>query len=324
MINRRTFLAGIAVLAAPLAGAQSPGKLPRIGVLSAASSSAEFPEKQTLQGLRELGWIEGKNVVIEYRYAGGDPTLLSQFASELAGLKLDVIVTFSAGVGAAKRATGTIPVVFGTSQNPVGMAYVASLARPGGNLTGVTYLTDELSAKRLELLKESIPRISRAAILWDPAHIDNEFKGMQAAAPGLGVRLQSLEIPRPARPDEVERAIRSALDGRAEALLLAPGGFTILHRKRIIALATKSNLPVISAWGIFADDGALFTYGPNLVDITRRIAVHVDKILKGDKPENLPVEGPTTFELVLNMKTAKALGITIPPSILVRADRVIE
>ena len=324
MINRRTFLAGIAVLAASPASAQTPGKLPRMGVLSAASSSAEFPEKQTLQALRELGWAEGKNVVIEYRYAAGDPVQLSQLASELVSLKVDVIVTFSAGVGAAKRATGTIPIVFGTSQNPVGMAYVASLARPGGNLTGVTFLTDELSAKRLELLKESIPRISRAAILWEPAHIDNEFKGMQAAAPGLGVRLQSLEIPRPARPDEVERAIRSALDGRAEALLLAPGGFTILHRKRIIALAAKSRLPVISAWSIFADDGAFFTYGPNLVDISRRIAVHVDKILKGDKPENLPVEGPTTFELVINMKTAKALGIAIPPSILIRADKVIE
>jgi putative ABC transport system substrate-binding protein len=181
-----------------------------------------------------------------------------------------------------------------------------------------------LSAKRLELLKESMPRISRAAILWEPAHIDNEFKGMQAAAPALGLRLLSLEVPRPPRSDELEKSMQAALDGRAEALILAPGGYTIYNRKRIIALAAKNGLPVISAWGIFAEDGALFTYGPNLVDISRRFAAHVDKILKGEKPENLPVEGPTTFEMIVNMKTAKALGIKIPNSILVRADKVIE
>lgn len=324
MTNRRTFLAVIAALAARPSLARAQRKLPHIGLLSLAKSGNEFPEKQTLEGLRELGWIDGKNVVIEYRYTDGDPALLTQYAAELVNLKVDIMLTFSAGVGVAKKATSTIPVVFGTSQNPVGMAYVATLARPGGNLTGLTYLTDELSAKRLELSKETLSGISRAAVFWDPGHVDNEFKGMLAAAPGLGIKLQSLEIPRPPRLDETERAIKAAVEARAEVFILAPSGFTIANRKRIIELAAKSRLPVISAWSIFADDGALFTYGPNLQAASRRIAVYVDRILKGDKPENLPVEGPTTYEFVVNLKTAKALGIKIPPSILVRADKVIE
>ncbi len=316
---------GAAALAAPIRSfAQPQGKLPRIGLLSLAANGAQFPEKQALEGLRELGWIDGKNVVIEYRYASGDPVLLTQYAAELVNLKVELMLTFSAGVGIAKKATSTIPVVFGTSQNPVGMAYVATLARPGGNLTGLTYLTDELSAKRLELSKETLSGISRAAVFWDPGHVDNEFKGMLAAAPGLGIKLQSLEIPRPPRPDEVERAIKAAVEARAEMFILAPSGFTISNRKRIIETAAKSRLPVISAWSIFADDGALFSYGPNLQASSRRIAVYVDRILKGDKPENLPVEGPTTYEFVVNMKTAKALGIKVPPSILLRADRTIE
>ena len=308
----------------PFVEAQQVKKVPRIGWLSAGSSSAEFPEKQALEGLRGLGWAEGKNVVIEYRYAGGNSERLSQLASELVNLKVDVIVTFSAGVAVAKRATGTIPIVVGTSQDPVRAGFVASLARPGGNLTGVTFLTDELSGKRLELLKEAIPGISRATILWEPAHVDNEFKGMQAVAPGLGVRLQSLEVPRLARPDEVERAMQAALDGGAEALILAPGGFTILHRKRIIELAAKKRLPVISAWKIFADDGALLTYGPDILEISGRIATYVDKILKGTKPAELPVEQPTKFEFFINLKVAKQIGLTIPPNVLARADRVIK
>ena len=179
---------GAAALAAPIRSfAQPQGKLPRIGLLSLATNGAQFPEKQALEGLRELGWIDGKNVVIEYRYASGDPVLLTQYAAELVNLKVELMLTFSAGVGIAKKATSTIPVVFGTSQNPVGMAYVATLARPGGNLTGQTYLTDELSAKRLELSKETLSGISRAAVFWDPGHVDNEFKGMLAAAPGLGI-----------------------------------------------------------------------------------------------------------------------------------------
>jgi len=307
------------------AEAQQAKKVARIGLLVPGSQSAFAIRTDALrQGLRELGYVEGQNIVIEYRYGEGKTDRFPDLAAELVRLKVDVIVTFSAGVTAAKRATGTIPIVFGTSQNPVGMAYVASLARPGGNLTGVTFLTDELSGKRLELLKEAIPGISRAAIVWEPAHVDNEFKGMQAVAPGLGVRFQSVEVPRPARPDEVARAIRAALDGRAEAVILAPGGFTIFNRKPIIELAAKSRLPVISAWRIFADDGALLTYGPNLSEISGRIAYFVDRILKGAKPADLPVEQPTKFEMVINLKAAKQIGLTIPPNLLARADRVIR
>jgi len=304
--------------------AQQAKKVPRIGWLSAGSSAAEFPEKQALERLRGLGWVEGKNVTIEYRHAGGNSERLAQAASELVRLNVDVIVTFSAGVAVARRATGTIPIVVGTSADPVRAGFVASLARPGGNLTGVTFLNDDLAGKRLELLKEAIPGISRAAILWEPAHVDNEFKGMQAVAPGLGVRLQSVEVPRPARPDEVTRAMQAALEGSAGAVILAPGGFTILHRKAIIELAAKNRLPVISAWRIFADDGAVLTYGPDILEISRRIAIYVDKILKGAKPADLPVEQPTKFEFVINLNAAKQIGLTIPPTVLARADKVIR
>jgi putative ABC transport system substrate-binding protein len=280
--------------------AQQAKKVPRIGWLSAGSSAAEFPEKQALERLRGLGWVEGKNVTIEYRHAGGNSERLAQAASELVRLNVDVIVTFSAGVAVARRATGTIPIVVGTSADPVRAGFVASLARPGGNLTGVTFLNDDL------------------------AHVDNEFKGMQAVAPGLGVRLQSVEVPRPARPDEVTRAMQAALEGSAGAVILAPGGFTILHRKAIIELAAKNRLPVISAWRIFADDGAVLTYGPDILEISRRIAIYVDKILKGAKPADLPVEQPTKFEFVINLNAAKQIGLTIPPTVLARADKVIR
>jgi putative ABC transport system substrate-binding protein len=322
----QTVAALLAILfpvAVPSALAQ-PGKpLPRIGWLSSGSSSAEFPEKQALDGLRDLGWIDGKNVAVDFRYAQGNSPRLSQLASELVQSKVDVIVTFSAGVAVAKKMTDAIPIVMGTSQDPVRTGFVASMARPGGNLTGITFLTDELSGKRLELLKEAMPRLTQAAVVWEPAHVDNEFRGMQAAAPALGVRVQSIEIPRPPRSDEIERAIRASRDARAEAVVLAPGGFTISRRKEIIDLAAKNRLPVFSAWRIFAEQGALLSYGPNL-DTARRMAYYVDRILKGAKPAELPVEQPTKFELVINLKTAKQIGLTIPPNVLVRADKVIR
>lgn len=295
----------------------------RIGLLSNAPDATQFPEKQTLESLRGLGWSEGKNAVLEQRYARGDPALLALFAAELVQLKVDVILTFSAGVSVSKRATQSIPIVFGSSQDPVRTGFVTSFGRPGGNLTGATFLTDELSAKRLELLKEMMPGISRVAVLWEPSHIDNEFKGMQAAANGLGIQLQSVQVPRPVRSDELEMSMRAVRQGRAEALVLAPGGFTIANRKRVIALATDQGIPVVSAWKIFSDDGALLTYGPYLPESAHRVALYVDKILKGARPENLPIERPTRFELVLNMNTAKALGVNIPRSLLLRADELI-
>jgi putative ABC transport system substrate-binding protein len=306
------------------AEAQQVKKVPRIGWLSAGSSANEFPQKQALDALRRLGWVDGKNVIIEYRHAAGDSERLSQMASELVGLNVDVIVTFTAGVTAAKRATATIPIVVQTSQDPVRAGFVASLARPGGNLTGITFLTDELSGKRLELLKEMLPRVSHAAVLWEPAHVDNEFKGMQAVAPALGVRLQSVEVPRPARQDEVERAIQAVLNGGAEALVVAPGGFTISNRKQIIEHAAKDRLATISAWRIFADDGAILTYGPDIFATAARLSTYIDRILKGAKPAELPIEQPTKFELVINLNTAKQIGLTIPPHVLARADKVIK
>lgn len=324
MHRRTTLLASLAFGALPrVACAQPATKVMRVGLLSISADATQFPEKQALESLRGLGWVDGRNVVFEQRYAHGDQALLAVFAAELVRLKVDVILTFSAGVAVSKQATQAIPVVFGSSQDPVRAGFVASLGRPGGNLTGVTYLTDELSAKRLELLKELVPGITRVAVLWEPAHIDNEFRGMEAAAAGLGIELQSVQVPRPVRPDELERAMLAVRQGRAQALVLAPGGFTIAHRKRIISLAAEQRIPVVSAWRIFSDDGALLTYGPNLTEISQRIALHLDKVLKGAKPEGLPIERPTRFELVLNMKAASVLGIAIPPSLRLRADELI-
>ena len=312
-----------AVLVALNASARAQAnRTARIGWLSAASSSADFPEQQVLDALRGSGWADKRNVVIEFRHAAGNPERLAQMAAELAALNVDAIVTFSAGVVPAKRATTTIPIVMQTSQDPVRAGLVASLARPGGNLTGVTFLTDELAGKRLELLKQALPRLSRAAIIWEPAHVDNELKGMQAAAPGLGVRLQSVEIPRPPRSDELERALQTARE--AEAFVLAPGGFTIANRKRLIDEAAKQNRPIVSAWKVFAEDGALFTYGPDIQAITQRLAVLLGKVLNGAKPVDLPIEQPTKFELIINLKAAKEIGVTIPPIVLARADRVIR
>src|SRR5688572_22650015 len=240
--SRRQFVQSVGVASLALAAGcgrlpgqgQPAAKLPRIGWLSAGSSAAEYPDKPVLQDLRDLGWADGHNVVIEFRHAGGDPERLAQFAAELVDLQVDVIVTFSTGVAVAKRATETIPIVFQTSQDPVRAGLVVSWARPGRNLTGVTLLNDQLAGKRLELLREAVPSIARAAILWEPAHVDHEFEGMEAAAPVLGVHLHSIEVPRPARPDEAERAVQTACDAEAQALILAPGGFPFVHRKRII------------------------------------------------------------------------------------------
>lgn len=317
-------LPAVWILSSIAAQAQQFKSLPRIGWLSAGSSSTEFPEKQALDGLRTFGWIEGKTITIEYRHAAWNPERLAPLAAELVGLKVDLIVTFSGGVAAAKRSTVSTPIVIATSQDPVRAGFVSTLARPGGNITGVTFLNDDLAGKRLELLKETLPAASRAAVLWETTHVDNEFKGMQTAAPALAIGLQSMEIPRPPRADEIDRAVQSARANHADALVLAPGGFTILHRKRIIELAAKNRLPAISAWRIFAEDGALFTYGPELMETSGRVAYFVDKILRGAKPGDLPVEQPTKFEFIVNLKAAKQIGLTIPPNILARADRVIR
>ncbi len=312
----------LAVLALAPAGAQQ--KAPRIGWLSGAASPNEFPEKQVLESLRELGWVDGKTLAIEFRHAAGDARKLGEFAAQLAHSRPNAIVTYSAGVAFASKAAGSIPVVFGTSQDPVRAGFVASLAKPGANLTGITYLTDELAAKRLELVRDMLRGASRVAVVWEPSHVDNEMKGLQAVAPALGIQLQSIEISRPARPDDPERAIQAAVEGRASAIVLAPSGFTIANRRKIADLAARQRIPVVSAWSIFAEEGALATYGPDLQEISRRLASHIDRVLKGARPEMLPVETPTKFELVVNQRAAKRLGVNVPAQILQRADRIIQ
>ncbi|HYG55075.1 MAG TPA: ABC transporter substrate-binding protein [Burkholderiales bacterium] len=320
---KRHWIAGAAALliSAPLAA--QTAKMPRIGWLA---PDRVFPGPGALEELRRIGWVDGKNVAIDYRYADGSTAKLPELAADLVRQKVDVIITFSAGVLAAKRATegSTIPVVMATSADPVRIGVASSLARPGGNVTGITYLTDQLAGKRLQYVKEAIPSLKRVAVIWEPAHLDNEMKGIQAASALLGVQVQSVEVPRPARPNEVELAVRAAVHGKAEAIILAPGGFTISQRKELISEAAKHRLPAFSAWSIFAEDGAVLTYGPNPVEMSRRLAYYVDRILKGAKPDSMPIEQPSQFELVVNLNAAKALGMAFPPRLAQRAEWVIE
>ena len=316
----------VGLLSAPfVADAQQPAKVPRIGWLmygSRPSGSLPALEETVLQGLRELGYVEGKNIAIEYRYAEGRPERLPDLAAERVRLKVDLIFVLGGDVSqVAKKATGTIPIVMGTSEDPVRAGLVASLPRPGGNITGVTWIFDEMAGKRLEMLKEAIPGISRVAALWNPIHADNEFGEMRDSSRALGMQLQSLEL---RNAGELDGAFQAASKGRAEALVVVPSRLTAFLRGRILDLAAKSRLPVISGWREFAEAGGLLTYGPNRIEGSRRVAAYLDKILKGAKPADLPVEQPTRFELVINLKTAKTLGLTIPQSLLIGADQVIQ
>ena len=328
---RRTFMALVSggLLAAPLAaGAQRTGKTPRIGMLSFTTPGTPEESRRIeifKQGLRELGYVPGQSISIEYRHsAGRDDELLPRLAAELVDLKVDVIVTYGTkATRAAKQATRTIPIVMLTVLDPVGTGLVASLARPGGNITGSSEVSEELSAKRLELLKEALPRTKRIAVLVDPSHPTNalDLKSTQIAAQALGMTVQSFEVHARSELDSVfARVTRQPLDG----LIVLPGGSLFTHRRHIVDLATKHRLPVIYAWREGAEAGALLSYGVDIADNYRRAAVFVDKILKGAKPADLPVEQPTKFELVINLKTAKALGLTIPKSLLLRADEVIQ
>jgi putative ABC transport system substrate-binding protein len=327
-MDRRTFISGLTfgLLAAPLAAeAQPPGKVPRIGVLVVATRSFFSTRIESFrQGLRELGYVEGKNVLIEYRYAEGKLDLLPALASELVQLKVDVIVTASPpGVQAAKNATSTIPIVFAAIGDPVGGGFVASLARPGGNVTGLSILAPALSGKRLELLKEAFPKVTRVVILWNPTSSGEalSFREMPAVAKALGVQHQSMEV---RGANDFEDGFQRAKQEGAQALVTMPSPVINANRQQVLEFAAKNRLPAMYAGSEFVEAGGLMSYGPNYTDQFRRAAVFVDKILKGAKPADLPVEQPTKFELVINLKTAKALGLTIPPSLLQRADQVIE
>jgi putative ABC transport system substrate-binding protein len=325
-VDRRTFIGVLAsgLLAAPLAAVAQPvGRVPRIGMLLSGAPLDPDPRVAALrQGLRERGYVDRQNITIEAQGSDHVPRLYD-LATDLVRSKVDVIVTQGTpGAQAAQRATKTTPIVMATSGDPVTFGLVASLARPGGNITGQTIIADEYVGKRLEMLREIVPGVSRIAVLWNPANpgLVNQMKSAEEAARTLGVALQRVGV---RHPDEFDRAFQAAMNGRAGALFVMDDAVFSTHRARIVSLAAASRLPTI--YGLrTAEAGGLVSYGPNLLEMFRSAAIYVDKILKGAKPADLPIEQPTTFELVINLKTAKALGLTILPSLLQRADQVIE
>jgi putative ABC transport system substrate-binding protein len=307
---------------AHLAAAQQAKKVPRIGFQSAASPPAIAARIEAFrQGLHELGYAEGKNILIEYRYAEGKLDRLPALAAELVRLKVDIIITGApSSTRAAKEATSTIPIVMAYDSDPVGNGFVASLARPGGNITGLSSLAPEISGKQLELLKEIVPRLSHVAVLRT-LYRAPVLKEMELAAGALGVKLQYLDV---LDPKDIETAFQAAGKGRADAVLVLASPILESHRTEIVELAVKSRLPAIYPFPEFVEAGGLMTYGVSITDLFRRTAIYVDKILKGAKPADLPVEQPMKFELVINLKTAKQIGLTIPPNVLARADKVIR
>ncbi len=308
-----------------VAAAQQPAKVPRIGYLAPASLSALAVRTEGFrQGLRELGYVEGKNIVIEWRSAEGKLDRLPALAAELVRLKVDVIVTTGpTGTRPAKEATSTIPIVMAQDIDPVGSGFITSLARPGGNITGLSSLVPEITGKQLELLKEIVPKMSRVAILWASSNPANAqvLREMETTAGTLGLKLQSLDI---LGVKDIQTAFRVANKGRADAVLVLQNGVALSHRKDMAELAVKHRLPAMYPRLQFVEDGGLMSYGASFVDMDRRAATYVDKILKGAKPADLPVEQPTKFEFIINLKTAKQIGLTIPPNVLARADKVIR
>jgi ABC-type uncharacterized transport system substrate-binding protein len=302
------------------AEAQQPTKIPRIGYLSGGSLSANALR----QGLREFGYVEGKNIVIEYRSAEGKFDRLPALAAELVRLKVDVIVTGGGrATRAAKEATKTIPIVMAQVPDPVGDGFVASLARPGGNITGLSALGPELSGKRLDLLKETVPKLPHMAVLGTSTSPGNakQLREVELAGGALKVKLQFLDV---LDPKDIETAFRAANKGRADGVLVLSASVFVSRRKQVLDLAQKSRLPAIYYRPEFVEAGGLMSYGVNDTDLNRRAATYVDKILKGAKPADLPVEQPTKFEFIINLKAAKQIGLTIPPNILARADKVIR
>ena len=320
-IARFTALAAVLLFAASLpAHGQPRGKVARLGVLLFGTPDPNLDA--FVVGLRDLGYIEGRTVALEYRSAEGRPERVRDLALEIVALKPDVIVVLGGDmVPFVKDATSTIPVVMLTSQDPVEAGVVTSFARPGGNLTGVAFVSSETAGKRLQFLKEAAPSLTRVAVLWNPDHPDGEYRDTEAAARRLGVHIQSLEV---RRPEDFAGAFQAATRARAEALMVVSSRLMNLNRSRILEFASKQRILLVTGWGPWARAGGLLSYGPDLDTLVKRAATHVDKILRGAKPADLPVEQPTKFELVVNLKTAKALGLTIPPSLLGRADQVIE
>src|SRR5713101_7521393 len=328
VMDRRAFLGIVAsgLLATPLAAeAQKAGKVPRVGLLGLGSAESSSPFFEALrQGLRERGWVEGQNIAFEDRTTVRQYSRLPDVAAELVRLKVDVIVTWGTTPAlAASKATGTIPIVTTTGSDPVEMGLATSLARPGGNVTGLTSSGRELVGKRIELLKETLPGLSRIAVLWNPESRTESFALRDAEAAAKSLRLQV----RPAEvrgPEDLEKAFASIAHKRPEALVLAPSNMFRAHRARLVELAARHRLPATFSDRSFVEAGGLMSYGPDEKAIFRQLANYVDKILKGAKPADLPIEQPTKFEMVINLKTARALGLTIPQTILLQADQVIQ
>jgi putative ABC transport system substrate-binding protein len=316
-------LPALILTAIHIAEAQQSIKIPRIGFLVVPSRSFFADRMESFrQELHSLGYVEGKNILIEYRYAEGKLDRLPELAKELVGVKVDLIVTTSTqSVLAAKNATRTIPIVFAAVQDPVASGIVNSLARPGGNATGSSILGPDLGGKRLELLKEVVPKITQVAFLSGLIATPVTVKETQAAAQALGLQFQSLEV---GDSKDFDRAFEAITKNPAQALLTNPGAIINSHQARIIQFAAKNRLPAMYAGPEFVDAGGLMSYAPSYTDLFRRAAVYVDKILKGVKPAELPVEQPTKFEFVINLKAAKQIGLTIPPNVLARADKVIR
>jgi putative tryptophan/tyrosine transport system substrate-binding protein len=312
-IKRREFIALTGAAAAwPLAArAQQAAKISRLGVLLLSTPQAD-PQMETAgRALRDLGYVEGHNLSIEYRYAGGRPERLPDLAAELGG---DV-------TPAAVKATHTIPIVFTSSADPVRLGFVASLARPGGNATGVTFLLDELASKRLEIFKQAAPSISRVGFLWNPDHPDNELPEAERAVASLRVELKPLAVRGPA---DFDAAFVAATEARVDALYIVSSRLTLQNLGRIVNFAAENRLPLAGGFGAWAKQHGLLSYGPNIDDMTRRAVAYIDRILKGTKPADLPIQQPTRFELVINLRTAKALGLNVPLQLQQLADEVIE
>jgi ABC-type uncharacterized transport system substrate-binding protein len=308
-----------------VAQAQQPAGIPRIGILSGSSASSNSARIEAFRRqLRELGYVEGKNIVIEYRHADGKRERLPDLVAELVRLKVDVIVTGGAPAAeAAKKASGTIPIVFAGASDPVGSRLVSSLARPGGNITGLSLMTPDLDGKRLELLKETFPQVARVAFLWQPSGTrgNRSLTDMEAAAKALGLKLLSLPV---RSLDDFDGAFARAKKEGAQALITTSTGLINTQQRQVLDFAVKNRLPAMYPYSEFVEAGGLMSYGPDNTDVFRRAADFVGKILKGTKPADMPVEQATKFEFVVNMNTAKQIGLTIPQKVLARADRVIR
>ncbi len=319
-----TALSGALLALSFVANAQQHLKtMPRIAVLRNDTPALFASRNEAFRlGLRELGYVDGENIRFEYQYADGKPTRLPELAAELVNLKVDVIVVGGGTVAAAQKATTTIPIVVGSAGDLVGSGWVESLAKPGGNITGSTDISPDVSGKRLEILKEVVPKAARVAVIFYQGRSDeDEVKQTEIAARHLGVKIQRVKV---LNRNEFADAYAMMIKQRADAVILIQGGWTLPHRKELSELATKHRLPSMCETSVWTEDGCLMNYGPDLLHLWRRAATFIDKILKGRKPTDLPVEQPTKFEFIVNLKTAKQIGLTIPPNVLVRADKVIR